>query len=137
MKDCSLTICKENKRIEQLKEFYNENMNEGSDIINISTSKRILEYPKNSFSKGNLKSNKSVENFNIVQSSRRPKISDSLKRTIANQSVEKTARARLDNRSQRGKIPSSMVIPNEISSKLYEDAMRRRSVKHINSEKSK
>ena len=137
MKDCLLIICNVNKRIEQLKEFYSEYINDGSQLMNISTTKRILEFPKNSFSKGNLRSNKSEENFNIVQSSRRPKISDSLKKTIESQSVEKTARARLDNRSQRGKVPSSMVISNEISSKLYQDAVRRQSAKQINIERSK
>ena len=83
--------------------------------MNISSSKRLLDFPKNSFSKGNLKSTKSVENFSVVQSSRRPKISDSLKKTIENQSVEKSARVRLDNRSQRGKAPSLLAMNNEIS----------------------
>jgi hypothetical protein len=78
-----------------------------------------------------LRSYKSAESILVKKAnSVRGKITDSYKKTIENQSVERSERHRLLVGSHRANYPASMVISSDVSNKLYEDAKRRQSQKN-------
>lgn len=121
------------KKIEELKNNYRDHTQEGS-FYNASSTAKI------SFANHQpLHSYRSVESIPIAKPhSARGKISDSLKKTIEAQSVEKkTARHRLLAGSRRENHPASMIITQEVSNKLYEDAKRRQSEKFESLQRNK
>jgi hypothetical protein len=121
------------RKIEEIKNNHRDHTQEGS-FFNASSTAKI------SFAKNQpLHSYRSVESIPIAKSnSARGKISDSLKKTIEAQSVEKnTTRRRLLAGSRRENYPASMIISHEVSSKLYEDAKRRQSEKFESLQRSK
>lgn len=125
------------KRIEELKSFYHDFIQEGS-FMNASASRRVLDLTEtHPVVRGQLNTYRSVENISGSKLAGKPKISDSLRRTIAHQTGDKSSRQRLDLHSRRDKLPSSLVVSSEVSSKLYEDAMRRQSRKLQNIQRSR
>jgi hypothetical protein len=113
------------KKIEELKHNYRDYTQEGS-FINASSNAKISLANQQP-----LRSYKSAESILITKANTaRGKITDSLKKTIENQSVERSARHRLLVGSHRENYPASMVITSDVSNKLYEDAKRRQSQKN-------
>jgi hypothetical protein len=117
------------KKLEELKVLNQDVYPEGSFANRSSSRKGLIDFEELSTSKGNLNSYRSVKNLNSNRSQKRQKINKSLKKTIANQTEAKDYRYMLASRGNRSNLPISVQIPSNVSTKLYEDAMRRRSQK--------
>lgn len=125
------------KKLEELKILNQDVYQEGSFTNNSSSRRGLIDSEKLYVSKGNLNSYRSVENLNPHSCQKRPKISESLKKTIANQSEARDYRSKIAARNNRSNLPISVQVPTNISTKLYEDAMRRHSQKIESLQKSK
>jgi len=117
------------KRIEELKQEYQDGSYEGIFLNESHSRKNLIKGGKFSFIKSNLNSYKSVENLNHRVHKTSTKISDTLGKRLVNKSEARSYKSRAANRFKRHEMPYSMVINNDVSNKLYEDAKRRQSDK--------